>query len=104
MNTVNTEREITSWITFSWTSEKGPPLPTNPILFAGTWQQYSKRAMPQLMRIIAKRERPEPHFVCENLRCPYQAMVMKLFDTMSKRIVQRAFIALMFRILSYSSD
>ncbi len=31
---------------FQLDQEKGPPLPSKPILFAGTWKQYSTRAMP----------------------------------------------------------
>ena len=43
--TVNTMSDITSCITFSCMSVKGPPLPTKPILLAGTCREYSARAM-----------------------------------------------------------
>ena len=46
-STVNTVREITSWMILSCIRLKGPPFSTNPILFAGTWAQYSKNATPQ---------------------------------------------------------
>ena len=42
----NMVRETTSWITLSWTRLKGPPLSTKPMRLAGTWKEYSKRAMP----------------------------------------------------------
>ena len=43
--TANTTSETHSWITFNCTSENGPPLSTKPRRFAGTWQQYSKKAI-----------------------------------------------------------
>jgi len=49
--------------------------------FAGTWKQYSTKAIPQLTRITI--HKGESLY----LRCPYQAMVMKMFDTVSRAIV-----------------
>lgn len=43
---VNTESETTSWMTFSSQIEKGPPNSAEPRRLAGTWKQYSNRAMP----------------------------------------------------------
>jgi len=50
--------------------------------FAGTWKQYSKNAMPQL--VITASQSGEFLY----LRWPYQAKVMKIFD-MVKRIIVR---------------
>ncbi len=43
--TAKTTSEMHSWITFSCTRLKGPPLSMKPIRLAGTWQQYSKKAI-----------------------------------------------------------
>ena len=40
-------------ITFSCINEYGPPFPSKPIRFAGTWQQYSSNAIPHENRITA---------------------------------------------------
>src|SRR6267378_6891335 len=53
-----------------------------PIRLAGTWKQYSKKAIPQLMTIT---------FHSATLRyfkCPYQANVIKTFEMVSRRIVR----------------
>ena len=42
----NTIRLMHSCTTLSCTKENGPPLPWKPMRLAGTWQQYSKKAMP----------------------------------------------------------
>lgn len=44
--TVKTTSDTTSWITLSWMSENGPHVPSKPMRLAGTWQQYSKKAIP----------------------------------------------------------
>ena len=49
---VNTVKVIVSWIIFNWTKEKGPPYSLNPILFAGTWNKYSNKTIPQLIKIM----------------------------------------------------
>ena len=36
---------ITSWTTFNCIREKGPPFPMNPKRLAGTWAQYSNKAI-----------------------------------------------------------
>lgn len=78
MNTVKTERDMTSWMTLSWMRLNGPPLSTNPIRLAGTWQQYSKNAMPQEMTMTPN----IPHFCMigrlPKRRWPYQAKVMNV--------------------------
>src|ERR1700681_2848895 len=56
-----------------------------PMRLAGTWKQYSKKAMPQLARIT---------FHSASLRYfrwPYQAKVMKIFEIVSKRMVRMGF-------------
>ena len=92
--TVNKVRDITSWMTFSCMSENGPPLPLNPILFAGTWAQYSKNATAHENRMTSTSGQLEDIFISWSLRCPYQAKVMKMLDVISNNIVQTAFIFL----------
>ena len=90
--TVKTVREMTSCITFSCMRENGPPLPLNPILFAGTWAQYSKNATPHENSMTKMRGQLEEIFISWSFRCPYHANVMNTFDVMSRSIVQIAFI------------
>src|SRR5579863_1404837 len=52
-----------------------------PIRFAGTWKQYSKKAMPQLARMTFHSAS------LRYLRWPYQAKVIKIFETVSRTIV-----------------
>jgi len=89
--TTNTVRVITSCITFNCKSVNGPPLSWYPMRLAGTWKQYSNKAIPQLISITAKRGRLSRPFICLNLRCPYQANVMKVFDNTRKKMVNKAF-------------
>jgi hypothetical protein len=49
--------------------------------FAGTWKQYSKKAMPQLTRITF--QRAEVRY----FRWPYQAKVMKMLEIVSRIMV-----------------
>ena len=86
--TVNTVSEITSWITFSCRRLKGPPLPVNPILLAGTVRQYSKNAIPQENRITRISGQPVEIFISDSFRWPYQANVMKMLENTSIRTVQ----------------
>src|SRR4029078_3330418 len=52
---------------------------------AGTANAYSTRAMPQPMRIAATIGK------CGNFKCPYQASVMKMFETRSSaRVIMAA--------------
>ena len=44
-NSVKTESETTSWMTFSSQIENGPPNCDDPMRLAGTWKQYSNRAI-----------------------------------------------------------
>src|SRR5947209_11284039 len=48
---------------------------------AGTAKQYSTSAMPQPPRMAAHMG------ICGNFRFPYQAMIMKVLETMSRRMV-----------------
>src|SRR5580704_11077628 len=82
--TTKTTRVITSWITFSWTRLKGPPCSWNPIRLAGTWKQYSKKATPQLRRMIPNKDGCQELFFPKKRRCPYQAMVIKELDRISR--------------------
>lgn len=57
VNIENTVIVMTSCMTFSCQRLNGPPFSMKPILLAGTWKQYSKKAIPQLIRIIANKGR-----------------------------------------------
>ena len=48
-----------------------------PILFAGTRKQYSKNAIPQLIKITIHKT------VDLCFKCPYHAKVMKIFEIVS---------------------
>src|SRR4051812_12659716 len=56
--------------------------------FAGTCKQYSKNAIPQLMRIAAQSVRFRPNF-----KCPYHAMVMNTLDNVRRIAVSSIFSA-----------
>src|SRR5258707_7954870 len=53
-----------------------------PIRLAGTWKQYSKKAIPQLMTITFHSA------TLRNFKCPYHANVMKIFEMVRRRIVR----------------
>ena len=89
MKTVN---EITSCMTLSCTKEKGPPLISEPILFAGIINEYSKNASPQLHNMINIRGQSVMTFISDNLRLPYHANVITTFEQSNNRIVRNAFI------------
>src|ERR1700680_4527993 len=55
-----------------------------PMRLAGTWKQYSKKAMPQLARMTFQSAS------LRYFRWPYQAKVMKIFEMVSRRIVRIA--------------
>lgn len=84
-NSVKTESETTSWMTFSSQIENGPPNCDDPMRLAGTWKQYSNRAMPQLSSTMASM--PKRSSLDLNAMWPYQASVMKAFDMMSRATV-----------------
>ena len=87
----NTVRVITSWITFSCQMENGPPFSIKPILLAGTWKQYSKKAKPQLNKIISGKPKLLNQLKSLSFRWPYQAKVMKMLEMISNIIVYTAF-------------
>src|SRR4029077_876599 len=76
--TENTDRVITSWMVLSCAVENS----YEPMRFAGTWKQYSKKAMPQLARMTFHSAS------LRYLRWPYQANVMKMFEMVSSKIVR----------------
>src|ERR1700686_4015590 len=53
-----------------------------PMRLAGTWKQYSKKAMLQLARMTFQSAS------LRYFRWPYQAKVMKMFEMVSRRIVR----------------
>gem|GEM_PF-4336402 len=89
VKTVNTTNVIASWITFNCHRLNGPPLPSKPRRLAGTWKIYSKKAIPQLIRIMAKSPRLLNQLICLNFRCPYHAIVIKLLDSNKRKIVRK---------------
>ena len=84
---IKTVREITSCMTLSCTNENGPPFISEPILFAGIINEYSKKASPQLHNIININGQSVMTFISDNFKFPYQANVIKMFDTINKIIV-----------------
>lgn len=78
---------------FNCISEKGPPFPAKPIRFAGTWAQYSKKAMNQERAITPIRGQWLITLVSCNFRCPYQAKVMKMLEVISNPIVYNPFMS-----------
>ena len=88
---VKTVSETTSCITLSCRRVKGPPLPTKPILLAGTWQAYSNKAMLQENTITPIKGHEVEIFISWSFKWPYHANVMKTFDTINKRIVYNGF-------------
>jgi hypothetical protein len=58
--------------------------------FAGTCAVYSKKAIPQLIRIIAGNPRLLNQLNSLNFRWPYQAIVMNVFESNSKPTVETA--------------
>ena len=63
----------------------------NPILFAGTWQQYSKKAIAHEKAITPNSGQLLLVPVCCSFRCPYQARVMKMLLAMSSSMVYNPF-------------
>jgi len=55
LNIAKVVREHTSAMTLSWGAEKGPPAASWAMRLAGTWSEYSGRAMAQLMNIASKK-------------------------------------------------
>src|SRR5437762_556578 len=53
-----------------------------PMRLAGTWKQYSKKAMPQLAKMTF--QSPSLRY----LRWPYHAKVMKMLEIVSNKIVR----------------
>ena len=82
-NTVNTISVITSWITFNCINVKGPPFPLNPSRLAGTWHEYSARAISQENNITPYNGQLLITLVSCNFKCPYHANVMNIFETIN---------------------
>ena len=85
--TVNTVKDMTSCITFSCISVKGPPFPVKPALLAGTMRQYSKKAMHHEKAMTPMRGHDVEIFICWSFRWPYQASVIKTLLPKSSSIV-----------------
>lgn len=82
-----TIKVITSCITFNCHKLNGPPFSLKPILFAGTWKEYSNKAIPQLISIIIGKVKLLNQLISLNLRCPYHAIVINMLDSISKPMV-----------------
>ena len=95
---VKTVRDMHSWMILSCMRLNGPPFMSEPILFAGTIAEYSKKAIPHDVRMI--RISGHPSLMCnsDSLSCPYHAKVMNMLDTISRRIVQSPCMPLKFRM------
>lgn len=104
MKTVKTESVITSWMIFNCHNENGPPFSSNPILLAGTWNMYSKKATPQLPSIIKKRLTPTSLFISFSFKCPYQASVINVLEKINKTTVRSAFFIFAFLKIILSVD
>ena len=87
-----TVMEMTSWITFSWTNEKGPPVICEPIRLAGIMKQYSIKAIPQLNRMIRYRGQSVEIFISWSFKLPYHANVINTFEIIKSRMVNQIFI------------
>jgi hypothetical protein len=70
---------IASCTIFNWKPENPPLKKPNPL--AGTVRQYSKKAIPQLIRMAFQR------VMSLLLRCQYHANVMKILEENNRRIV-----------------
>ena len=77
---VKTVNDTASWMTFNCQMLKGPPFPTKPMRLAGTWQQYSNKAMPQLNRITRGRDNLENQDTLCSFRWLYHAKVMNTLE------------------------
>ena len=97
-NMAKTTSDTHSWITLSCTKENGPPFPTKPIRFAGTWQQYSKKAISHENAITPISGQLDETPVCCNFKWPYQANVMKTLLSMRSR---RVYIPFMLDAVEY---
>src|SRR6185312_891922 len=96
MKPVKTESVITSWIIFNCHKEKGPPFSSKPILLAGTWNMYSKKATPQLPRMTKKRLTPTSLFISFNFKWPYHASVINVLEQINRNTVRSAFFIVIF--------
>lgn len=88
--TVKTVSEMHSARILSCISEKGPPLIWLPMRLAGIIKLYSKKATPHEDRMMSIRGQEVLIFISVSFRLPYQAKVIKMLLTMSRRIVVRA--------------
>ena len=90
--TTKTTRVMTSCMTFNCNNVNGPPFPLKPIRLAGTWKQYSKRAIPQLIRMITNRGSASNHLNSRIFKWPYHAKVIKTLEMTSIPMVRKIFI------------
>ena len=82
VNGTKTVREMHSWRILSCATEYA----VDPIRFAGTARQYSKKAIAQDARIARMTGRP---FIIR--RCPYHANAIMVFDAQRSSVVRRIF-------------
>lgn len=86
---MKTEIEITSWMIFNCHIVKGPPVTLLPNLLAGTINIYSRRAIPQLIKTAPIIPVFFNKAMSLNLKCPYQAMVIKVLEAIKRSMVYR---------------
>src|SRR5580704_16761231 len=63
-----------------------------PMRFAGTWKQYSKKAIPQLTKMTFQSAE------VRNFKWPYQAKVIKIFE-MVRRTIVRMFLRFLLSVI-----
>lgn len=84
-------------MTFSWTSENGPPFISEPILFAGIRKEYSSSATHQLINTMYIIDVfCDITFISCSLRFPYHASVMKQFETTKSASVRIVFVIVIY--------
>lgn len=79
--------ETISCIIFNCHILKGPPFILLPNLLAGTISEYSTKAMHQLIKMEPHKPTPFKKLMSLNFKCPYQAMVINVFDAMRSSMV-----------------
>jgi hypothetical protein len=83
-------------MTFNCQILNGPPFSLNPILLAGINKKYSNKAIPQLIKIIPVKFKPDSHFTSLYFKCPYQASVIKVFENINNTMVNIPLVIMLF--------
>src|SRR5690606_4937826 len=92
VNTANTTRVMTSWITVHWIKVKGPPPAVNASQLAGTRNIYSRYAFIQLIAMIKVKSSVCDQFHSEKFRRAYQATTINELLKTNGKMPHQAFI------------